>query len=143
MSCHDIGRGVDFIISKVLDMYDDGKISKEATLEMLSEFPSAVNYCDGNEYEALETLTKTHCAKCLKKYGGNGERVSFNDAYDILQKDDFIEPGKYSYSWWHDATEARGITGRSLCRDCFKEVFDGVITEAGIKKILSAEKEAE
>ena len=32
MSCHDIGRGVDFIMEKVLEMYDDGKISKEAAL---------------------------------------------------------------------------------------------------------------
>ena len=39
MSCHDIGRGVDFIMEKVLEMYDDGKISKEAALEMVKTFP--------------------------------------------------------------------------------------------------------
>ena len=37
MSCHDIGRGVDFIMEKVLEMYDDGKISKEKTEKVIPE----------------------------------------------------------------------------------------------------------
>ena len=53
MSCHEIGRGVDVIMRQVLDMYDEGKISKEAALEMVKKFPKAVHWCDGNEDEGL------------------------------------------------------------------------------------------
>lgn len=69
MSCHDIGRGVDFIIQNVLDMYEHGEISKEAALKMIRTFPQVVNYCDGNESEALEYLTDNYCCGCLHEYG--------------------------------------------------------------------------
>ena len=89
MSCHDIGRGVDAIMAKVLEMYDDGKISQEAALEMVAVFPRAVHWCDGNEYEAQDTLTNTHCAACLHKYG-DGEKFVCYDEVDI-RSEDFVD----------------------------------------------------
>ena len=37
MSCHDIGHAINTIMAKVLEMYDDGKLSKESTLDNLSK----------------------------------------------------------------------------------------------------------
>ena len=135
MSCHDIGRGVDFIMEKVLEMYDDGKISKEAALEMVKTFPKAVHWCDGNEYEAQETLTETHCAACLKKYESTEERIAYDDL--SLDAEDISEEYKGdSYNWWFMTMGSAGFYGRSVCRDCFVKYLSSGLGSNGVKKIL-------
>ncbi len=140
MSCHDIGRGVNFIMTKVLEMYDDGKISKEAALEMVYTFPKAVHWCDGNEYEAQEELTQTHCARCLKKYNSAQEIADVDELQNLISNDDFSDG--VSKRWidrWYEVMKHDGFNGRSICKNCFKELFSGMFTEAGRNKILSFE----
>lgn len=142
MSCHDIGRGVDFIIEKVLDMYDHGKISKEATWEMLNTFPNAVNYCDGNIDEALDTMTYTHCSGCLKKYSEEENAVLFNDVDTMLKYDtDVIDNKNERYCWtcyWWEGIikKYKLINGYSFCLDCFTKYFFETLTDCGKEKIL-------
>ena len=142
MSCHNIGQGVDFIIEKVLDMYDHGKISKEATWEMLNTFPNAVNYCDGNIDEALDTMTYTHCCGCLKKYSEEENAVLFNDVDAILKRNtDAIYNGEAIYSWtcfwWEDIIKKyKLIDGYSFCLDCFIKYFFETLTDSCKEKIL-------
>lgn len=135
MSCHNIGRGVDSIMEKVLEMYDDGKISKEAALEMVKTFPEAVHCCDGNEYEAQETLTETHCAACLKKYESIKEQIGF-DYLDLEAEDISEEYRGDSYDWWFKSMEKAGFYGRSVCRDCFVKYLSAGLSPNGVKKVL-------
>ena len=136
MSCHDIGRGVDAIMAKVLEMYDDGKISQEAALEMVAVFPRAVHWCDGNEYEAQDTLTNTHCAACLHKYK-DGEKFVCYDEVDI-RSEDFVNGKRNTWDWWESIMEKNGYNGRSVCQVCFKKYFFEAITEDGMKHVLDS-----
>ena len=131
MSCHDIGRGIDAIMEKVLEMYDEGKIFKEAALEMVKVFPKAVNWCDGNEYEAQETLTATHCAACLKKYRYEEDRIVYDDL--DLAKEDIAK--EFERDWWFTEMKKAGFNGRSVCRSCFQKIFAHCFTESGRKKL--------
>ena len=134
MSCHDIGRGVDFIMEKVLEMYEDGKISKEAALEMIKVFPKAVHWCDGNEYEAQETLTETYCSACLKKYKFKSDRIINYDIDYKIDCDDLAE-GYKRYDWWDDEMKKANFNGQSVCPECFKKYFAKCFSEKGKEKL--------
>ncbi len=135
MSCHDIGRGVDWIMEHVLKMYDDGKISQEAALEMVKTFPQAVNWCDGNTYEAQGTLARTHCACCLKKYESAEDIVYSSLAEDAVAAEDVTEA--YRGWWWDKVMKKAGFSGLSVCKECFRKVFAPALTETGMKKVLA------
>jgi hypothetical protein len=136
MSCHEIGRGVDVIMRQVLDMYDEGKISKEAALEMVKKFPKAVHWCDGNEDEAQRTLTLTHCAACLHKYEEDDE-IMCVDVLDSRSYDINISEFRIIDAWY-ESMEKNDFNGRSLCRSCFNKFFDSLIATDDMKKLLEA-----
>lgn len=67
MSCHNIGRGMNHVVKKVIAMYDDGEVTLEAARKIIAAARQGVNWCDGNEYEAVETIRRCRCGRCLKK----------------------------------------------------------------------------
>ena len=52
MSCHNIGRGLNEVVRKVLVEYDAGLIPYESAFRILQQCVQSVYCCDGNEYEA-------------------------------------------------------------------------------------------
>ncbi len=137
MSCHDIGRGVDFIIQNVLDMYEHGEISKEATLKMIRTFPRAVHYCDGNESEALEYLTDNYCCGCLHEYEDDEIYVTVDDIYSAnIELGEFRSP----YEVWDAPQESGAFYGSSLCLDCFRKFFGQILPAGSVQKICEAAK---
>ena len=67
MSCHDVGRALNSVGAVVLGMYDKGRIPLEEARELLVATRLGVHWCDGNEYEAVDELSKNHCGHCLRK----------------------------------------------------------------------------
>lgn len=68
MSCHNIGHGINTITELLIEQYRKGEISKEAYRALLIRCGRAVNYCDGNDYEALEALSSAGiCGFCLEE----------------------------------------------------------------------------
>ena len=134
MSCHAIGKGIDTIMCQVLEMYDDGKISKDAALEMVKKFPEAVNWCDGNEDEAQRTLTLTHCAACLHRYEYDEEIM----AVDVLDSRSYdINISEFNImDAWYESMKKNDFNGRSLCRSCFNKFFDSLIGTDDMTKLL-------
>lgn len=59
MSCHDVGRALNSVGAVVLGMYDKGRIPLEEARELLVATRLGVHWCDGNEYEAVDELSKT------------------------------------------------------------------------------------
>ena len=55
---------------------------------------NGVNYCDGNEYEAVESVRKCRCGKCLKSLKPEKDRIydfvalSSDDYFKILDQED-------------------------------------------------------
>ena len=58
MSCHDIGRGMNSVANVVLDLYESGQISKEGASRLVLACRKGVNWCDGNEGEAVEDVVE-------------------------------------------------------------------------------------
>lgn len=66
MSCHDVGMGMNSVVEVVLDLYDEGAIDYDAAKTLIFACRKGVNWCDGNEPEAVQCLNGVRCGKCLK-----------------------------------------------------------------------------
>ena len=68
MSCHYIGRGLDSVANVVLDLYESQQISKEGAVRLILACRKGVNWCDGNEGEAIAgTVKRGYCGLCFEK----------------------------------------------------------------------------
>ena len=68
MSCHDIGRGMNSVAIVVLNLYEEGLLSKKAAKDIIRACRKGVNWCDGNEDEAVEeTRARGYCGLCFEK----------------------------------------------------------------------------
>lgn len=121
LSCHSIGHGINTIVAKIIDLYDEGDIEESVARELIKTARKAVHWCDGNEYEAVECLEENRrCGKCLREVGDEEKLYSLWDiSRDVYDKDrildDYDEPLAYA----------------SLCADCFDEVVDTFTGDEG------------
>lgn len=112
MSCHDIGRGLNQVVREIIDLFDKEEISKEAARKIISTCCMAVNWCDGNEYEAIDHIIKCRCGRCLKLVP-KGERL-----YSIW---DF----PYGFADEKDIDiQKLGLASPGICDHCFNEVMN-------------------
>ena len=58
MSCHDIGRGINTIVERIIELYDEGKYSTETACDLIATSRKGVHWCDGNEDEAVECIRR-------------------------------------------------------------------------------------
>ncbi len=99
MSCHDIGRGLNTVTKKVIELYDEGKIQFEDVKNLLFTIRKAVYHCDGNEYEAVAYLYGRRCGHCLKRT---------SDLYNLDEI--FVR-----------AYEDKSLDTDEVCEECFGE----------------------
>lgn len=66
MSCHDIGRAMNFIVRKVMSLRNENKISVEAARDIISDCYRGVWWCDGNPNEAIDYIYSCTCGCCLR-----------------------------------------------------------------------------
>jgi hypothetical protein len=94
----------------VLDLYEENNISKESAMRLIRACRKGVNWCDGNEGEAIEEVVRRgYCGLCFKKtteltsiYEND---LPYPDCYNIFEKYD-----KTAAHYW-------------LCPDCKKLVI--------------------
>lgn len=67
MSNHAIGHGINIIVKKIFQRFDEGKIDRETTIDLIHDCISALYYDDGNADEALKGVNTCRCGMCLKK----------------------------------------------------------------------------
>lgn len=60
MSCHNIGRGMDSVVVQVIKLLEENEISKEAARKIIIACRNEVYWCDGNEYEAVESINRCY-----------------------------------------------------------------------------------
>jgi len=138
MSCHDIGRGINTIVERIVELYDEGKYSTETARDLIATSRNGVHWCDGNEDEAVECIRRCRCGRCLKK----------------------MKAGEYLFSVWDVSSEVKNVykimdiedndgdelASDKLCEECFKIVMnkycnDPTAGEREMKYILEHEKE--
>ena len=113
MSCHNIGRGMDSVTQVVIEMFDNGELNKESALKLFTALKNGVNWCDGNEGEAVESIINCRCGKCLKRMG-SGEK--FYDIYDCSM----LVTGS-TWNILENYNEDYG--GWRFCKNCFDEIL--------------------
>ncbi|MCD8370827.1 MAG: hypothetical protein LUC94_11015 [Clostridiales bacterium] len=112
MSCHDIGRGMNTVTRKTVELLDEGRITRDVAKELIMTARNGVHWCDGTEYEAVAYILQNRCGCCLGK----------------------IEPGKPMYSLWDtdlNYNEQNRLFERTrdsvvasyLCPKCFDKVI--------------------
>lgn len=110
MSCHDIGRGMNEVVKTTIELYDAKAIGIEAAKRIIATCAVAVNWCDGNSYEAIEYISRCRCGKCLKMVP-KGEKL-----YSVWELSNDV-PNRY---YIKDKT---GLAADGLCEGCFDEVI--------------------
>ena len=113
MSCHDIGRGMNSVVKVVIELFDSGKMELEATREIIAACRKGVNWCDGNEYEAIACIRRCRCGKCLRKVPKDEYLFS---VWDVSRE----VPNRYRIL---DGGEIK-IASDGLCESCFDEVMN-------------------
>lgn len=118
MSCHEIGRGMASVGRVVLDLYDEGCYDLETAKRLLQATIKGVNWCDGNEYEAEESLAG-RCAVCLKKSNSPETELVFGNRYSAkisgvsnAEEDEFVNKLYYD----------RQILTDILCKECYEQL---------------------
>lgn len=113
MSCHNIGRAMNLVINVVISMYDNHEIDLEAARKIIATARKGVHRCDGNEYEAIESIRDCRCGRCLRKLSPTESIFSVwavsdmvRNKYDILDKDPDI------------------LASDGLCQSCFDLVIN-------------------
>ena len=113
MSCHNICRGMNYVVKNVIKMYDTGELTLEAARKIIAAARRGVNWCDGNEYEAVEIIRRCRCGRCLKKMEAGAPLYS---VWDVPVD----SPG---YSRILD-TEPEILASEGLCSSCFDIVIN-------------------
>lgn len=116
MSCHDIGRALNSVQEKILELYEAKKLDKEITRELLLVSTKAVWWCDGNEYEATKTFDLSYCGNCLEQ-GAEGDYLYSLWEADVKQ--DFSARYKFLSAF----EKKHRLVGSYLCEKCFEKAL--------------------
>ncbi len=111
MSCHNIGRGLNSVSKVVLELYEGNELSKSAVIRLIRACRRGVNWCDGNEYEAVDAVIEAgYCGLCFEKKGNLSSAFENGLQY----------PEKYDIFSAYELTAAHNY----LCEDCKKRMID-------------------
>lgn len=110
MSNHDVGRGLNAVVKTTIELYDANQLDREVAKKIISSCGQAVNWADGNSYEALDYIYNCRCGKCLKMVPRGEHLYSVDDVSNKV-------PDFYSISDQEELATPR------LCEDCFNEII--------------------
>lgn len=138
MSCHDIGHGMNNVISHIMKLYREGQFDRPTARKLITVARESIRYCDGNEYEAIECLDNT-CGCCLRD-GKSGEH--FYRIYSTHSLRDEITWGflnhKIKGNSKMPAEDEFQTATPTLCADCFDRIFEHHLQENGVGAKLRA-----
>lgn len=124
MSCHNIGRALNFVEMKIVELYESGCFNRETLRELLAVCRDAVCYCDGNIDEATEYFDSFYCGRCLTKRS-HGEPLytiwNTTIGWRPIQKD--------------CDEQSVSVVGMSMCSCCFNQMLSDLgLSEAEIER---------
>lgn len=118
MSCHDIGRGMAYVGSEVLRLYDEGKFDIDTAKQLLWATLKGVHWCDGNESEAAESLDG-RCAHCLKRVDSPETELVFDNPRGQADP----EASDFVWKLWRD--HDRKLLAPQVCHSCLDALRKG------------------
>lgn len=110
MSCHQIGEAMNSVVNTVFKLYDANELSKKTAITLIKSLKNGVNYCDGNEYEAVESVSKCRCGRCLKILKPGVDRIYYLVG---LSSNDFLK-----------ISDREDVAYENLCVECTDSVLN-------------------
>ena len=115
MSCHDIGRGMNSVVEKIVELYDEGKYSMDTAKKLIVAARKGVHWCDGNEDEATASIRRCRCGRCLKKLNVGDFLFSVWDvSKEIPDIDEMLDRNR---------NDEPPLASDGLCEECFDLVL--------------------
>lgn len=118
MSCHHIGRGMNTVTRKTVELLDEERITLDVAKELIKTARNGVNWCDGNDYEAVAYILQNRCGCCLKKiepgkpmYSLEDTDLSYNEQNKLFKK------------------TSDSVVASYLCPECFDKVMNEFMHE--------------
>lgn len=110
MSCHSIGKGLNIVAKSILNKYEQGEISFDATFDLLKTVRDSIWVCDGNVDEAIQCMD-CRCGHCLES------------KEDLIRCYNVPDKFKYAQSYlekncWHDT-----ILNDRVCPECLEKLY--------------------
>lgn len=68
MSCHRIGLGMNSVVEKSIEMFENEEIGLNACKKIIVACRNGVYWCDGNEDEAIACIIDCYCGNCLRSF---------------------------------------------------------------------------
>lgn len=122
MSCHDIGRALNYVQEEIIEQYENKKFDVHTAKTLLIRCAEAINYCDGNLNEATSSFDKCYCSDCMCK----------------VQEQQKLFTLYIGYPWYDpidDYVEEHDLVGTKLCEPCFDKMFTAIgLSPEEIKK---------
>lgn len=129
MSCHDIGHALNSVVEEIIDLNFEGEIDNESTKRLIHTAKEAVNYCDGNEYEAIECLEDYKiCSACLEQY---------DCLYDLSNEID------YDSEIYEEIEKNTYYISTIMCEECIEKLLLEKLQEKEAKEILEKLKDSQ
>ena len=113
MSCRRIGLGMNSVVEKSIEMFENEEISLNACKKIIVACRNGVYWCDGNEDEAIACIIDCYCGNCLRKIHQEHRIRVDRNRYDVVT--------------------------HYLCEDCYQHL---VYEESILKKHVYVEKKA-
>lgn len=111
MSCHDIGRGLNEVVRMTISLYNSKRIGLKEAKSIIATCAEAVNWCDGNSYEAVDYISGCTCGKCLKRIS-KGEKIYL------------LSDLPWDVNISRITMKSRIIQGCGLCFECFMDMIE-------------------
>lgn len=128
MSCHDIGRALNYVQEEIIEQYENGKLDKNTAKTLLIRSREAINFCDGNLEEATASFDKCYCSDCMRKVDEGEELFTLYIGYPWYQQID-------KYLDEHD------MVGTMLCEACFDKMLTALeMTTAEIESLKTKQR---
>ena len=115
MSNHDVGHAMSLAGEHILELYEAGKISKEACKSIIRAYTNAAGAYDGNSYEALESVVEAgYCGLCFEKFEELGDLFCNNEDINTLDQSKV-----YRYFYFRDTLRPMDILLHAyVCPEC-------------------------
>lgn len=111
MSCHRIGLGMNSVVEKSIEIFENEEIGLNACKKIIVACRNGIYWCDGNEDEAIACIIDCYCGNCLRKLHQEHRICVDRNRYDVVT--------------------------HYLCEDCYQHL---VYEESILKKHVYVEK---
>lgn len=84
MSCHRIGLGMNSVVEKSIEMFENEEIGLNACKKIIVACRNGIYWCDGNEDEAIACIIDCYCGNCLRKLHQEHRIRVDRNRYDVV-----------------------------------------------------------